>query len=224
MPDLAERESYEKRLLKAMREVFASAYKVLSQGLAAVNAAIKKALKKYAGPILEEIQRRAVIFLLLFLQDDDYVSSRVGESGKSWESIKRNASKKAKQSANDQLDRLGDQIADTNEGIFDEWDEESGESFEDFATRRLFPDSRSGNVAITETTGAVGDGEYRVKDALSEIGIEITAVWVTANDDRVCPICGPMHLKPESQWVDEFPNGPPIHPRCRCYLNWYPVQ
>lgn len=221
MPELADRDSYERRLLNAMRSVFEAAYKVISQGLDAVNKAIQKALKKYAGPIFDEVQRRAAIFLLLFFQDDDEVSAKVEESGKTWKQIKKDATDRAKKSSKDQLDRLGKQIAETNSNWWDEWDEEFDPPFEEWAKDRMFPDSRSETISITEITSSVGEGEYTVRDALEEAGVSITAVWHTARDDRVCPICAPYHLRPEVYWIDEFPYGPPVHPRCRCYLDWY---
>lgn len=48
----------------------------------------------------------------------------------------------------------------------------------------------------------------------------IYAYWVTARDEKVCPICRPLNDKPEYLWTKDFPNGPPAHPVCRCYLNW----
>jgi len=44
-------------------------------------------------------------------------------------------------------------------------------------------------------------------------------MWVTADDELVCPICGPMHgvTVPVK---DNFPISLPPHPRCRCYLEF----
>ena len=44
--------------------------------------------------------------------------------------------------------------------------------------------------------------------------------WITANDAAVCPICGPLHQREYADWAERFPDGPPAHPRCRCYLEW----
>jgi hypothetical protein len=46
MPELKDRTSYEERMSEAMEEVFAAALAVAADGLIAVNAAIKTALKK----------------------------------------------------------------------------------------------------------------------------------------------------------------------------------
>lgn len=49
-----------------------------------------------------------------------------------------------------------------------------------------------------------------------------TREWITADDERVCPSCGPLH-KVELPVAEQFdiPNvgkfwSPPVHPRCRC--------
>jgi SPP1 gp7 family putative phage head morphogenesis protein len=48
----------------------------------------------------------------------------------------------------------------------------------------------------------------------AEHNLEYVMIWETANDERVCPVCGALHGKREDDW-----NGlrsPPAHPRCRC--------
>jgi SPP1 gp7 family putative phage head morphogenesis protein len=41
--------------------------------------------------------------------------------------------------------------------------------------------------------------------------------WLTALDERVCRICGPLHGKVFP--IDNIPfGGPPAHPRCRCFI------
>lgn len=45
--------------------------------------------------------------------------------------------------------------------------------------------------------------------------------WVTAEDERVCPVCGPKD-KVTVDWAEAFPGGfiiPPAHPNCRCSFN-----
>lgn len=49
--------------------------------------------------------------------------------------------------------------------------------------------------------------------------LSITAHWNTERDSLVCPVCRPLHGKPQGEW-GVFANGPPAHPRCRCWLNW----
>jgi SPP1 gp7 family putative phage head morphogenesis protein len=40
--------------------------------------------------------------------------------------------------------------------------------------------------------------------------------WRTAEDDRVCAICGPRNG--ERYALDDAPMQPPAHPSCRCWI------
>lgn len=46
------------------------------------------------------------------------------------------------------------------------------------------------------------------------------AIWHTSQDDRVCPICRPLHGRPRDEWQSVFPLGPPAHPVCRCFIDY----
>lgn len=77
------------------------------------------------------------------------------------------------------------------------------------------------DIAVTETTKASSKAERAAaEDFERATGTRILAYWYTADDDRVCPLCGPLHAKAEQVWLREFPDGPPAHPRCRCWLTW----
>jgi len=43
-------------------------------------------------------------------------------------------------------------------------------------------------------------------------------IWYTQADERVCPVCAPLHGKKQDVWEQQFPSGPPAHVRCRCGL------
>lgn len=85
--------------------------------------------------------------------------------------------------------------------------------------RRLEPQFgavRSEMIAVTETTRAAVEGERAyVQELVKETGREMVPIWLTANDDRVCVICGPKNEKPITD--GQFP---PAHPRCRCGVAW----
>ena len=85
--------------------------------------------------------------------------------------------------------------------------------------RRLEPQFgvvRSEMIAVTETTRAAVEGERAyVQELVKETGREMIPIWLTANDDRVCVICGPKNEKPITD--GQFP---PAHPRCRCGVAW----
>lgn len=81
----------------------------------------------------------------------------------------------------------------------------------------IFGADRASNIAITETTRAYALGN---KEAWAQSKVTEGVRWNTANDELVCPICGPLN----QQTVEiggMFPgniDNPPAHPRCRCWL------
>lgn len=79
----------------------------------------------------------------------------------------------------------------------------------------------AGGVASTETTRTISNAEDVAKRiARRNSGVEAVAVWETEADDRVCPICRPLHNRPEHEWRHLFPVGPPAHYDCRCRKKW----
>jgi hypothetical protein len=77
---------------------------------------------------------------------------------------------------------------------------------------------RAATIAVTETTVATSAGGER--GVASSVGLQEFDLWYTRQDDRVCPICGPLHAAKRSLWSLRFPNGPPGHPNCRCYIEY----
>ena len=79
----------------------------------------------------------------------------------------------------------------------------------------LFGPVRADMIAATEVTRAAVQGEKALIDNLAAAGIEMVPFWQTNNDDLVCPVCGPRNGK-------QIRDGqyPPIHVRCRCWVNW----
>jgi hypothetical protein len=75
---------------------------------------------------------------------------------------------------------------------------------------------RSEMIAVTETTRAFSEAVNEVQHQVNQTGLQMIRQWHTSNDDIVCAICGPLNEQPESVWKDDFPGGPPAHPRCRC--------
>lgn len=80
----------------------------------------------------------------------------------------------------------------------------------------IFGKSRAENIAVTETTAATSAGGEAAIVRTSGFSEEDT--WFTEKDSKVCPICVPLHNSPRSLWASYFPEGPPAHPRCRCFL------
>lgn len=91
----------------------------------------------------------------------------------------------------------------------------------DQATARIFTPAKAESVAVTEVTGANSAGEDGINRRIEDTyGVRVLATWWTESDNAVCEICGPLHGKPESAWQNQFPGGPPAHPRCRCFRTY----
>jgi HK97 family phage portal protein len=79
-----------------------------------------------------------------------------------------------------------------------------------------FSPRRADLIAVTSITEAASHATEAYQAQLKAAGIESERVWRTNNDERVCPICGPLNGQSEEQWRDRFPRGAPAHLRCRC--------
>jgi hypothetical protein len=80
----------------------------------------------------------------------------------------------------------------------------------------LFGKARAQMIAATETTRAQSQAIAMYRKELDEHGIAVTERWLTAEDERVCEICGPLDHETEDVWRAQFPDGPPAHVNCRC--------
>jgi hypothetical protein len=90
-----------------------------------------------------------------------------------------------------------------------------------------FSASHATQVAITELTRAEAFFSEALSMRLSEQGVTTVIRWLTAEDEKVCPICGPADHKTKDQpvnagagwngqtWGQRY-GGPPAHPNCRC--------
>lgn len=88
-----------------------------------------------------------------------------------------------------------------------------------------FDETRAQMIAVTETTTAFAEGERVLIDRARRAGLKVEAIWLTAFDELVCPICEPLHNEPESKWDEIMADAglpsvdwPPGHIRCRCFL------
>lgn len=71
-------------------------------------------------------------------------------------------------------------------------------------------------IAVTSITEASSQATQHYQTQLRTAGIESIRVWKTNVDERVCPICGPLHGQTEATWGQRLPRGAPAHLRCRC--------
>jgi hypothetical protein len=85
------------------------------------------------------------------------------------------------------------------------------------ALEGTFGPVRAEMIAATEVTRASVQGEMDLVDQLKEQGFEMVAIWQTSNDERVCPLCGPLDGTKQGEGWDD---PPPLHVRCRCWLTY----
>jgi len=104
---------------------------------------------------------------------------------------------------------------------------ESGASLPELtkALEPIYGEKRAELIATTEITRIFAEANKRL---WKELGIVKQMRWNTAHDERVCPICAPLHgktveleggtwrVKVGRKWREVA--APPAHPRCRCWL------
>lgn len=80
---------------------------------------------------------------------------------------------------------------------------------------------RARMIAVTEVTNLYAGVENEMGRLLQEEypGVKVVKTWFTNNDDRVCQLCGPLHMVTVP--VNSYFNGdyeyPPAHVNCRCW-------
>ena len=73
----------------------------------------------------------------------------------------------------------------------------------------IYGETRAASIAATEVTRLFQQGNEM---AWKSTGLVSKMVWMSVQDERVCPICEPM----DGVEID-LGSGPPAHPACRCY-------
>lgn len=93
---------------------------------------------------------------------------------------------------------------------------ESGQSLDNLsaALETMFGPVRAEMIASTEVTRAYAEGN---RAAWKASGVVDGQKWYTARDELVCPTCGPLHGSTSPINDDFGGQGPPAHPRCRCF-------
>jgi len=79
-----------------------------------------------------------------------------------------------------------------------------------------FGQRRASTIATTEITRAYSQAAQITQSQLADQGVIVKQQWVTWRDDRVCPVCAPLHNS--FDWDTSFIFGPPAHVNCRCWL------
>jgi hypothetical protein len=105
--------------------------------------------------------------------------------------------------------------------------ETPGMTMGDLRSLLPFNEQRAGMIATTEVTSAYAAGQDIAGDRLVKEypDVQVIDTWYTNNDDRVCPLCGPLNGK-KVKHGDSFATNPktgqpiyrpPYHVRCRCW-------
>ncbi len=95
----------------------------------------------------------------------------------------------------------------------------------------VFSNKRAETIALTETHRA---SSYAELQAFKSSKVVVSKIWYTAEDERTCPLCEPMHgvevplnapfltlSEMESVGVPNYDGSiktPMMHPRCRCVM------
>jgi SPP1 gp7 family putative phage head morphogenesis protein len=135
-----------------------------------------------------------------------------------WTLVNKNVEKWARQMALDLVKGITETSRVYTTDAIAQWIE-SGESLGRLtavlADSPYFGPMRSQMIAETEVTRAYAEGN---RAAWAESGVVDGMRWFTAVDERVCPVCGPLHGKQDKLTGDFDGKGPPAHPRCRCWI------
>jgi len=91
-----------------------------------------------------------------------------------------------------------------------------------------FGQSRAQMIGVTEVTRAYFEGNQAAARATEEEGlVKWKKAWQTNNDLLVCNLCEPLHgtsvIGVDTEFPDGAGQGPPRHPRCRCWPTYEPV-
>lgn len=99
---------------------------------------------------------------------------------------------------------------------------QSGAPLDDLITQLepMFGAVRAEMIGVTEATRSFASGN---QIAWKESGVVDGQRWMTGEDELVCPICSDLDgqvvgLGETWQTEDGPVEGPPAHPRCRCYI------
>lgn len=170
----------------------------------------------------KDIQREVEPILV-----DSYVESALALSGGigvgvEWDLINTTASNWARTNLSDLLQKIFNKNYEHVNELIPRYFED-GWSIKDLTRElsRYYSPVRAEMIAVTETTRSVVQGEQSaVWQMQKESGLHMVPFWLTARDDRVCPICGPRH---KQQIIGS--DFPPAHPRCRCGVAYeYPKE
>ena len=233
-PHRKEKMKFEKRLAELMQRIFDRQKETIRPQIAAAQ------YTKADDYDLEwtESEKKDFISLILEVYGDglDMFRQEVFD-GFSDEFINVGAQAAARKYAYDLIKIMGQQLNQTTvDGIRDAISmfAEPGVTIGDVMDRLPFNPARSLRIAVTEITRAYATATQEAGMEMQREFPDLTVIktWYTNVDDRVCDICGPLHMT--SVKIDDNWGGidnPPAHVGCRCFadygttlggeVNWY---
>lgn len=139
----------------------------------------------------------------------DYASRRASELGKDLTSTLRDRVTTAAEEARTGLER-GESSSKTTAQL--------GTRIQEIATKQ------AESTGVTETTAANSAGEIEFKrQHKKETGIVLLGAWSASLDSKTCKVCRGLDGTDEEIWGEKYPEGPPAHVQCRCFILWSPA-
>lgn len=80
----------------------------------------------------------------------------------------------------------------------------------------MFGEVRARMIAATEITRAHSEAVAMYRKELESRNVQVVERWLTAEDERVCGVCGPLDGTLEPVWMAAIGRRPPAHVNCRC--------
>lgn len=218
MPELNNRDDFESRIATAMQTVFNEQMNSLLDKLGDPPSLDnltpedwQAVADDYARVLTQELERVYIVSAEAFEEnlaynvDDGIVNS----AARDW----------ARQYSFDLVSGIMDTTRTQLQNAVGDFFEQSM-TFEELRAKlsRTFSPVRAEMIARTEVTRAAVEGEKVIAEELQKQGVTGQYRHQTRNDERVCPICGPRHDQIITDGV-----FPPLHIRCRCFVNWEPI-
>lgn len=139
------------------------------------------------------------------------------------------AAKWANEYAFDLVEGINDTSRKALRSIFKTFIDTPGMTIGDVVSLLPYDESRALMIATTEITRAYATAsEMAGNDLAKEFpDVRVIKQWWTNNDDRVCPICEPLHgmvvdIQEGFTNIEDKSEGiptPPAHVFCRCWIN-----
>lgn len=222
MPDIANRRDREQQVETLLRRAIGRTRQDILSALGSPPnvANVPDSLWQQLHADVEDDTRRVIAIMMLLairrMNDDKSIPFILPPSV---------AAERAAAFANARAATLADSITSTFQDRLHTVTNAGGTAADMRKAMREIREEQAKRGGITETTTANSAGELAYADEHeAETGVKLTATWNTERDGHVCEICAPLDGADDEDWRDDFPDGPPAHPSCRCWLEFEPAE